>query len=265
MSDLWSEGLSASCRLDDKCCINSIYGIGWKQRLSNSQFSGLQIIKPTLYSDTEITLRAVITTSSACESTSICTKQPGTRSGRKVGIFPPRKEKRDMRMSVWEKHMEPQVLVLGEAMDVCWAVWFWTFFLCRFSEQKGSPPSRAAAGRPQHQSHTQVSAWPQTASLSPSYLSLPAAAAALVRTGQKFCRRRVSFPKRGTVTASRLCLEVWPSQPRSPPVLDLLFHSYNFLTAILPKAAAPVPSLPNFLFGLGLLELLSLCLQCWAS
>lgn len=33
------------------------------------RFSRLQIIKQTLYSDTEITLRAVITTSAACDST----------------------------------------------------------------------------------------------------------------------------------------------------------------------------------------------------
>lgn len=79
------------------------------------------------------------------------------------------------------------------------------------------------------------------------------------------CRRTISFPKHGTVTAPRLCLEVWPSQPRSPPVLDLLFHSYSFLTETLPKATALVPSFPNFQFSLGLLEPLSLHFQCWPS
>lgn len=135
-----------------------------------------------------------------------------------------------------------------------------------------SPPSRVAAGRHQHQSCTQVSAWSPGSLFDPTIFAFASCSScsdqnwcSCRRTISFPCRRTVSFPKHGTVTASRLCLEVWPSQLRSHPILDLLFQSYNFLPVTIPKATAPVSSHSNFLFSLGLLEHLSLCFQCWAS
>lgn len=222
------------------------------------------MIKQTLYSDTEITLRAVITTSSACDSTSIYTKQSGPRSGRKV--FFPGRRKEIWQWAAGKGTCHCSGVRRGAEGLLSYLILAWTFLLCGSSVQKFSPQGflqeglkTRAAHRCQHGSQAASSIW--------SYLPLPAAAATLISTSalaeeQSPFQNMAQLLHLDFAWKSSLCFASWP---RLRPVLDLLPHSCNFLPVALPKAAAPVPPFPNFLFSLGLLEHLSLCFPCWAS
>lgn len=114
-------------------------------------------------------------------------------------------------------------------------------------------PSRIPAGRPQNQSCTQVSAW-LPGSLFHLIILAFASCSSYSDQYQCPCRRTVSFPKHGTVTASRLCLEVQSllclmaqamSCSRSPsPQLQLSPSGP-------PQSSSPCSSFPKFPVQLG--------------